>query len=140
MVSFWLFTVIILIVIEGLTAGLTTIWFVFSGLISLLLASLDIANFEIQFAVFVVMGMLALLITRPLLKKIITVKKENTNLDRIIGMKGIVTKKIEVNQIGEVKVDGKLWSAYADEEIDVDSIVKVLQIKGVKIEVEKENE
>lgn len=137
---FWLFVVILLMIIEALTVGLATIWFVISGLISLLLAALNIVDFEIQFAVFVILGIILLITTRPLLKKFLIVKKESTNLDRIIGMKGIVTKNISVNQIGEIKVDGKLWSAYSDEEIDVNSVVKVLQINGVKIKVEKENE
>ncbi len=53
-------------------------------------------------------------------------------------MTGIVTEKIGKNEDGEVKVDGKRWTAYADEKIKKDELVKVLEIKGVKIKVEKE--
>ena len=52
-------------------------------------------------------------------------------------MNGVVTEKIGKNFDGEVKVDGKKWTAFADKTINVDSIVKVLEIKGVKIKVER---
>ena len=58
-----------------------------------------------------------------------------TNLDRIIGMKGIVLKDIPKNSLGEVKVDGKIWFAYSDEELDLNEIVEVLEINGTKIKV-----
>lgn len=76
----------------------------------------------------------------PLSKKIyqkIKVKDTKTNLDRIIGMKGIVTKDITKDNIGEVKVDGKLWSAYSEEEIPKGNHVQILSINSVKIKVKK---
>ena len=56
----------------------------------------------------------------------------------VIGKIGDVTKKIEDNHYGEVKVFGNTWTAYSDEEIDVGSRVKVLKIDGVKLFVQKE--
>ena len=52
-------------------------------------------------------------------------------------MTGVVTEEITKNNIGEVKVDGKRWSAIANKKIKVDSTVKVLEIKGVKLIVEE---
>ena len=60
------------------------------------------------------------------------------NLDRIIGMDGIVTEEIKKNMVGEVKVDGKLWSAIAEETIPVDTMVKVEKIDGVKLVVKND--
>jgi membrane protein implicated in regulation of membrane protease activity len=51
-------------------------------------------------------------------------------------MQGIVTEEIRKNEVGEVKVDGKKWSAIADNKIEVGSIVKILKINGVKLKVE----
>ena len=64
-------------------------------------------------------------------------KGEKTNLDRVIGMQGIVTEKITKTTPGEVKVDGKKWTAISNKIIEVDSIVKILDIDGVKLKVEK---
>ena len=60
------------------------------------------------------------------------------NLDRIIGMDGIVTEKLKRIWLAKVKVDGKLWSAVADETIPVDAMVKVEKIDGVKLVVKND--
>ena len=73
------------------------------------------------------------------MKKLIP-EKEKTNLDRIIGMKGIVTEKITKKTPGEVKVDGKLWTAIADETIPEESTVKILEINSTKLKVKRMEE
>lgn len=133
----WLIIVILLTLIEIATINLTTIWFVVSGIVALI-TSLFIDNYILQFGIFVILGVILLITTKPFLTKFIKEHKVKTNIDRIIGMTGIVTEKIGKNEDGEVKVDGKRWTAYADEKIKKDELVKVLKIKGVKIKVEKE--
>lgn len=119
-----------------MTVNLVTIWFIASGLVSLVL-SFFTDNFLIQFSVFVILGLVLLVTTRSWLTKLIQPKKSKTNLDRVIGMKGIVTEDITPLNPGEVKVDGKKWSAFSKEKISVDSIVRILDIEGVKLKVER---
>lgn len=133
----WLIISIILGIVEILTVNLTTIWFVVSALVALFV-SFFIDNFLIEMSIFVILGIILLITTRPLLNKLIKVKKENTNLDRVIGMIGVVTEDINKNSIGEVKVDGKRWSAISDKEIKKDTNVKILEVNGVKLKVEEE--
>ena len=133
----WLIIVILLTLIEVATVNLTTIWFVVSGIIALII-SLFVDNYILQFGIFVILGVILLITTKPFLTKFLKQHTVKTNIDRIIGMTGIVTEKIEKNKEGEVKVDGKRWTAYADKPIKKDELVKVLEIKGVKIKVEKE--
>lgn len=132
----WLIIIVILTFLEMITVGLTTIWFVFSGIVALVI-SFFTDNYLIQFGVFVILGVILLVTTRPLLQKLLKHKNEATNADRIIGMEGIVTEKITKNTPGEVKVDGKRWTAVADKEIKENSVVEVLEINGVKLKVEK---
>ena len=132
----WLMIVILLAVVEVMTVNLTTIWFVVSGIVALLLSFVT-DNFFIQLAVFVILGIVLLVTTRPLLSKFIRKNDVKTNADRIIGMKGIVTEDISKDNSGEVKVDGKRWTAIANQEFKVDSIVKILEIDGVKLKVGK---
>ena len=131
----WLFIIIVLAFIEVMTVNLVSIWFIISGLFALI-TSFIFDNFLIQFAVFVVLGVLLMITTRDVLEKKL-VRKEKTNLDRIIGMKGVVTEEIDMFQIGEVKVDGKAWSAVSTTKIEVGEIVKILKIEGVKLIVER---
>lgn len=133
----WLFIIILLCIIEVFTADLVTIWFIASAILSLI-SSLFIDEFLIQFFIFVIFGIIFLLITRPLLKKVKVKENVKTNIDRVVGMSAVVTEEIKKGSIGEVKVDGKHWSAYADKNIKVGSTVKVLSIDSVKLKVEEE--
>lgn len=132
----WLSIVVILAVIEATTINLTTIWFVASGLIALALSFVT-NSYIIQFGVFVILGVILLVITKPVLEKKLKRTKESTNVERVLEMKGLVTEKISKNETGEVKVDGKKWTAYADETIETGSTVNILKINGVKLKVEK---
>lgn len=139
MVWIWLGLVITLTLIEVLTTNLVTIWYIVSALIALIL-SLFIDSYLVQFSVFVILGTILLFTTRDYLLKLIVKKKEKTNLDRVIGMTGIVTEEITKNKPGEVKVDGKRWTAIANKKIKAESTVEVLEINGVKLKVEEVKE
>ncbi len=135
-VFIWIIIIVLLTLVEIMTINLTTIWYVASAIVSLIISFFS-ENFLLQFGIFVVLGTILLLTTRPFLKKLTVHKKEATNLDRVIGMEAIVTESIDKNTIGEVKVDGKRWSACSNQKIDVNCVVKVLSIDGVKLKVER---
>lgn len=135
----WLVIVILLTILEVITINLVSVWFVVSGIVSLFL-SFIIDSFYIEFMVFVCLGLVLMLLTRPYLVKKLSKKKVSTNLDRVIGMEGIVTEEITKFKIGEVKVDGKKWSAIADEKIKVGEEVIIDSIDGVKLIVRKGEE
>ena len=139
MVWVWLGIVLFLIFVEAATVGLVTIWFVVSGIAAMVI-SIFIDNYLLQFAVFVLLGILLLITTRKSLLRLLGDKTQKTNLDRVVGMTAIVTKEISKNNPGEVKVDGKYWTAIADKKISIDSTVKVLEINGVKLKVEEVDE
>ena len=134
----WLGIVLVLGVVEAMTANLVCIWFILSGLVSLVL-SFYVNNFIIELLVFILLGIILLVLTKKRLEEKL-VRKEKTNFDRIIGMKGIVTEEIDELVVGEVKVDGKKWSAISDDKIEVGERVRILNIKGVKLEVERVKE
>ena len=125
--------------IELITINLVTIWFVASAIVAWILSFFNIP-FEVQFAVFVVLGIILLITTRKQLTKWLNKTKHKTNLDRILNMTGIVTKEITKNDTGEVKVDGKRWTAVSDNNIKEGATVKILRIDGVKLVVEEEKE
>ena len=136
---FWLIVIFALIVAEISTVNLVTVWFIGSSIVSLILAFF-VDSFMIQFAVFVILGIILLITTRPILIKLMKAKNESTNLDRVIGMTAIVTETIKKNEIGEVKVDGKRWSAISKKKIEVGEEVVVEEIDGVKLIVRKKEE
>ena len=134
----WLAIAVILAVLEMSTVSLVSIWYIISSLAAMII-SLFTDNIIIQIAVFVLLGTVLLVSTKDLVKKILP-EKIKTNIDRIIGMEGIVTVRITKKVPGEVKVDGKCWTAVADETIPVDSTVKILEINSTKLKVKRMEE
>ena len=132
----WLVVVILLSIIEVMTVNLVTIWFIISGIITMFV-SFILNDLVSQFAIFVLGGILLMILTKPIMDEIKKTKEEKINLERVIGMKGICTSEIKKDQIGEVKVDGKLWSAISTKRITVNSEVLVEEIDGVKLVVSK---
>lgn len=132
----WLMIIFILTVLEVSTVSLVSIWFIASAIISLFI-SFFIDSFYIQFAIFAILGLILMLTTRSIVNKWIKPKHVKTNLDRVIGMEAIVTETINKNDIGEVKVDGKRWSAVSKSEIEKGTSVIVEAIEGVKLIVRK---
>lgn len=136
MVLEWLIVILICAFLEAVTVNLVTIWFIVSGIVALIV-SIFTDSILIQMSVFVLLGVLLLVTTRKPLQHMVNIHREKTNLDRIYNMTGVVIEKISKNKSGVVKVDGKYWTAIADNDIEVDSIVQVLEINSVKLKVKK---
>ena len=131
----WAAAIIIFGVLEGVTAQLVSIWFVAGAIAALISVPLGAPQW-LQFVIFFAVSLAVLAATRPLIKKRITPKQEKTNADRCIGQDAIVIE--EINNIlptGQVKADGKVWSARSSDNsiIPVDTIVNVEKIDGVKL-------
>ena len=132
----WLGVAIVLLVIELVTVGLTTVWFAIGALLAMTLAFCG-AGLAWQTTVFVVASVALLVFTRPFVQKYVNSKHIKTNIDAIVGMTGRVVEPINgIEGTGAVIVDGKTWSARTDNEmtvIPVDTIVTVREVSGVKL-------
>ena len=95
--ALWLVITILLFLIETTTHNLVSIWFVISGLFTLI-TSLFMPNLIIQLAVFLILGILLLLLLKKKLKKYLDTKKLKESLNQVLGMEGIVTKTILKDQ------------------------------------------
>jgi len=134
----WTILIVVFVVIEGFTMGLTSIWFAI-GAIFALLSSLLKFKIISQFIVFVIFSGLMLFLTKPFVKKYLKVGDNKTNIDSIIGKKGKIEKKITKFDVGQVNINGQIWSAisYSEEEIDLNEEVKVISVEGVKLIVKR---
>lgn len=130
----WLGIIVILSIIEAVTVELVSVWFIASAIVSLILQVLGL-DFKLCFIVFVLLGIVLMITTRKYLLKLLQVKKTSTNIDRIIGMKALVTK--DIKDVGEVKVDGKIWTAVSDDALSAGDYAKILEINSTKLKVEK---
>lgn len=111
MLLFWIIALVVLIVVEAVTAQMVTIWFA-AGAVGAIVAERLGAEVWVQWVVFVAVSAVALIATRPLVKKITKAKVQPTNADRCIGMVAVVTEEINnVEGRGQVHVNGVTWTA-----------------------------
>ena len=137
--QFWLMAFIILVVMEFLTMGLTTIWFAIGALVSFF-ASLFGAAVWLQIVLFLVVSLVVLVVYRPLAVNYVNSRRTKTNVDDLIGREAKVIERIDnLNETGRVLLNGIDWSARSTligGVIEEDTIVKVMEVQGVKLIVE----
>ena len=135
MTAVWSIAIVAFLVMEGMTAGLVTIWFAV-GSLAALLSSLFGAPVWLQLVWFFVISIAALFLTRPLARKYLNGKTQATNADMYVGKECMVLETIDnVAGSGAVKVAGKVWTARsADGDIiPAGARAEALRIEGVKL-------
>lgn len=136
----WLIAMIVLLVIEGIVPGLVSIWFALGALAALIAAALH-APMWLQLLWFLVVSVVALAVTRPLVKKYVNSRVKPTNADMILGRDCVVTEEIDnIRGTGAVTVGGKVWTARMEndeEKAAAGEIVQGIRIEGVKLIVRR---
>lgn len=135
----WLLLAALFIVIEIISLGLTTIWFA-GGAFVAALAGLAGVSLTIQVALFLIVSIILLVLTRPIAVKYLDSKTQKTNSEALIGQKAVVLQTIDnLKTQGQVKVNGMEWTARAKTDemvIPEGEVVTILEIQGVKLIVE----
>ena len=139
-IAFWVAALVVFLIVEAVTAGLVSIWFVFGSLVALICAALGAAVW-LQIFWFVIVSVATLVLTRPLVKRYVDSRSVATNADRSLGRAAVVTERIDnLAATGAVKLDGVVWTARSTDDavaIETGERVTVRAIEGVKLIVER---
>lgn len=139
-IAFWVAALVVFLIVEAVTAGLVSIWFVFGSLVALICAALGAAVW-LQIFWFVIVSVATLVLTRPLVKRYVDSRSVATNADRSIGRAAVVTERIDnLAATGAVQLDGVVWTARSTDDavaIETGERVTVRAIEGVKLIVER---
>lgn len=139
-IAFWVVALVVFLIVEAVTAGLVSIWFVCGSLVALICAALGAAVW-LQIFWFVIVSVATLVLTRPLVKRYVDSRSVATNADRSIGRAAVVTERIDnLAATGAVKLDGVVWTARSTDDavaIEAGERVTVRAIEGVKLIVER---
>lgn len=133
--SIWLIAAGIFFIVEIATTGFLIFWLGIASLIAMI-TSFITSNVIIQTIVFVVSSCILIPLTKPLADKFTSKQSLPTNSYSLINKQGIVT--IDINPIecvGQVKVNGEIWSAKTEDGtiITKDTKIEVIKIDGVKL-------
>lgn len=137
---FWIIVIVIMFVIELMTASFGFISFGIGGMAALAAYGLG-ASLLVQVIVFFIVSFIILIFIRPFVLKFLGGKEvERLNANIVIDKIAIVTEKISYNYPGAVKVQGKEWTAIVKDKgitFEAGEEVLVKDIEGVKLIVEK---
>lgn len=132
---YWLIAAGVFFIGEIMTVGFLLFWLGISALIAMVV-SFFTSNVIIQMSVFIISSIILILATKPLVKKFVNEKNVKTNAFSLVGKNALVIQDIDnLNSVGQIKVDGEIWSAQSSEDdinIPIDSEVKIVKIEGVK--------
>ena len=130
----WLIAACALGVGEMVTLGFFLAPFAAGALLASIAALIG-AGAAVQFAVFLVASVLALLVVRPIARSHRRLPPQlRTGTHALIGKRAIVLERIANGEgVGCVKIEGEVWTARAYDEDDVYDVgqrVEVVEIRG----------
>ena len=135
-ILFWLIAMIVFIVGEMITVGLTCIWFAAGALVALIIAAFG-GGIVFQIVAFLLVSGILLWMTRPWAKRFINSKVQKTNVERVVGARARITERVSnLDQMGRAVVLGQDWSVRAEDDkeiIEPGTLVEVVCVSGVKL-------
>ena len=132
----WIIVIVVACIMEWATqVQLISIWAALGGVVALILELAGLGK-EIQVVVFFAVTIIAIVLTRPLARKMTGFIKTPTNADMNIEKIGKVTKIVD-EELGimRVKVENNDWSATTENKsvLPVGTEIVVQAIEGVKL-------
>lgn len=137
----WVAVIAVSLIIEFLTMEMVSLWTAIGGILALILSALNV-GFEIQLIVFFGVSIILLLSLRKLaIKYLLKNDNQKVGTDRFIGTKTKLLSEITPDNSGTIKVNGVVWSATTNdgEPLAENTVVEIVEIRGNKIIVKKEN-
>ena len=139
----WLGLLAVLLLVEAVTAGLTTIWVAGGALVAAIAAWMG-AGVLVQIVLFLAVSGVLLVFTRPLAVKYLNKDKIATKANSLIGKNAVVTIDIDnLAQTGQVLINDVEWTARTSDDsqkIAKGAVVEIKEIRGVKLIVEEKKE
>lgn len=137
----WIIVLLVALFIELATTALISIWFVIGAIPAYIVQKLGFP-LPYQIGAFVIVSILAFILTKPFVKKFLSHDIQLTNVEALIGKQAVVVERITSisnGNVGAVKLEGKTWTARSStgEEIEINEVVIVDRIEGVKVFVSK---
>ena len=134
-VALWAVLAVLFLVIELVTIGMVSLWFMIGAIAALIAAALGAAMW-LQIAVFLIVSGACFGLLYPRLRHLIGRRRQPTNADMVLGQTCVVTQRIDnIAGTGAVKVAGKVWTARTEDDavLPAGTKAEALRIEGVKL-------
>ncbi|MBD3403416.1 NfeD family protein [candidate division GN15 bacterium] len=131
----WLAIAAVFLIIELATPTLLFVSFFAGAVVAALYALGSPEGYYWQMGLFLIVSVVLLPVMRKLAKRITREPGQSTNVDRMIGQEALVVKAIDPENGGQVRFEGEIWVATADEAIPEHTRVMITSVSGVKVRV-----
>lgn len=139
-IIFWIGLIILFLIVEIITVGLTSIWFA-GGALAAVIAERAGGPIWLQVVLFFAVSFVLLYFTRPWAMKFVKPKNVKTNYEEVEGKTVRVTRRVDnIAGTGTVVYNGMEWSARAAEDGSVfeeGELAEVTEVHGVKLILKK---
>ena len=126
--QFWALIGVLCLILELTSGDFFIMCFSIGAFVTALIAVFG-TSFTVQLIVFAIASLLCLLFVRPLALKYFHRKDPDrlSNVDAMVGRRGVVTEAIPERGHGRVKIDGDSWKACGVDDLAI--------AKGTRVEV-----
>jgi membrane protein implicated in regulation of membrane protease activity len=135
----WLIILVLSLVIEAATAALVSVWFAAGALVCLGLSFIPGLPYWGEIIIFLGVSLGTFLAIRPYISKIMKKRTIRSNVDSLVGEKGIVVTPVDSLHWGAVRLKGVIWTAVPVKEgdtFDEGETVRIKAIDGNKLMIE----
>ena len=140
MAVIWLIIAVVCGLIEAGTIALVSVWFVIGAVVSFFMALIFTESILLQIFVFILFSILSLVFIRPVAKKYVDKYTRGGNINSKVDKTGVVVQEIKKDEKGRVKIGDVEWLAVSNEDISEGTKVRITNVDGNTLCVEKVEE
>jgi membrane protein implicated in regulation of membrane protease activity len=133
----WLAAAVVFLILELTSPTFVFACFVAGSLVAGVYSYFSPEAYYWQIGIFIIVTVVLLPLTRGLARRITRESPQRSNVDALIGRTALVIRAIDPDLGGQVRIEGETWKAVADERIDENTKVEVLDVSGTKVHVRR---
>lgn len=133
----WLAVAVVFLIIELATLGFFFICFTIGAAVAGIYGQFYPESYPWQIGIFILVSAALLPLSRKFASRISKEAPETSNVDRMINQNAVVTKNIDPDKPGQIRYQGEIWRAKAEDKIEAEAKVTILSISGTTVKVKR---
>ena len=131
----WTIIIAAALLVEFFTMQMVSIWFAVGGVFGLVLSLIGGIGLEVQIIVSAVVALISIVFLRKFALKFLHKSADKNDAGTLVGKTAEVVEEISPEKAGAVKLNGVLWTAISEENLQVGAKVKIIDVLGNKLKV-----
>ncbi|QQE79441.1 NfeD family protein [Alicyclobacillus sp. SO9] len=130
----WLIVAVVIGIIEVSTFTFVLLWIAVAAFITTLLTGV-ITNIWGQLLLFAIFSVVLYVVTRPIARRMKSQKLYKNPVEEMANQTGVVVTGAKVGDLATVKVNGEVWSAHCDTDLETGQRIQVVRATSTVLQV-----